>query len=43
MYSAQNSKKTQKKSPMQEPYHIKVSLQVYYLLFRSSSWELPDF
>ena len=28
---------------MQEPYHIKVSLQIYYLLFRSNNWELPDF
>lgn len=28
---------------MQEPYHIKVSLQEYYLLFRSGNWELPDF
>ena len=28
---------------MQEPYHTKVSLQEYYLLFRSGNWELPDF
>jgi hypothetical protein len=35
--------KTQKKFPMQEPYHTKVSLQEYYLLFRSGNWELPDF
>ena len=35
--------KTQKKFPVQEPYHIKVSLQEYYLLFRSGNWELPDF
>jgi hypothetical protein len=28
---------------MQDPYHIKVSLQEYYLLFRSGNWELPDF
>ncbi len=43
MYSAQNNKKTQKRFPVQEPYHIKVSLQIYYLRFRSSNWELPDF
>ena len=28
---------------MQEPYHINVSLQEYYLAFRSGSWKLPDF
>jgi hypothetical protein len=28
---------------MQEPYHIKVSLQEYNLLFRSGKWELSDF
>jgi hypothetical protein len=28
---------------MQEPYHIKVSLQEYYLLFKSGNWELADF
>lgn len=43
MYSAQNNKKTQKKFPVQEPYHIKVSLQIYSLRFRSSNWELPNF
>ena len=28
---------------MQEPYHIKVSLQQYYSLFKSGEWEIPDF
>jgi hypothetical protein len=28
---------------MQEPYHIKVSLQQYYRLFKSGEWEIPDF
>jgi hypothetical protein len=28
---------------MQEPYHIKVSLQEYYRLFKSGIWEIPDF
>jgi len=28
---------------MQEPYHIKVSLQQYYSLFKSGKWEIPDF
>jgi hypothetical protein len=28
---------------MQEPYHIKVSLQEYYSLFKSSKWKIPDF
>jgi len=34
-------KKTQKKSPIQEPYHIKVSLQEYYEKFEE--WTIPDF
>lgn len=28
---------------MQEPYHIKVSLQEYYRLFKSGGWKIPDF
>ena len=28
---------------MQEPYHIKVSLQEYYRLFKSGEWKIPDF
>jgi hypothetical protein len=28
---------------MQEPYHIKVSLQQYYCLFKSREWKVPDF
>ncbi len=28
---------------MQEPYHIKVSLQEYYRLTRSGGWTVPDF
>jgi hypothetical protein len=28
---------------MQEPYHIKVSLQQYYSLFKSGKWKIPDF
>lgn len=28
---------------MQEPYHIKVSLQEYYRLTRSGEWKIPDF
>ena len=28
---------------MQEPYHIKVSLQEYYELFLAGKWEIPDF
>ncbi len=28
---------------MQEPYHIKVSLQEYYLLAKSDAWILPDY
>jgi len=35
--------KNPKKLPMQEPYHIKVSLQEYYRLFKSREWKLPDF
>lgn len=34
---------TQEKSPMQEPYHIKVSLQEYYRLTKSGEWTIPDF
>ena len=29
--------------PIQEPYHIKVSLQIYYELIKSGKWEIPDF
>jgi len=28
---------------MQEPYHIKVSLQEYYHHFKSGEWKIPDF
>jgi hypothetical protein len=28
---------------MQEPYHIKVSLQEYYRLTKSGEWTIPDF
>ena len=35
------NKKAQKKSPIQEPYHIKVSLQEYYEKFEE--WTIPDF
>ena len=28
---------------MQEPYHIGVSLQDYYRIFRSGEWRIPDF
>ena len=28
---------------MQEPYHIKVSLQEYYRLTKSGEWKIPDF
>ena len=28
---------------MQEPYHIKVSLQQYYRLYKSGEWKIPDF
>ena len=28
---------------MQEPYHIKVSLQQYYRLTKSGEWKIPDF
>ena len=28
---------------MQEPYHIKVSLQKYYRLTKSGEWTIPDF
>ena len=28
---------------MQEPYHIKVSLQEYYRLFKSGEWKIRDF
>ena len=28
---------------MQEPYHIKVSLQEYYRLFKSGKWRIPNF
>jgi hypothetical protein len=34
-------KETQKRSPIQEPYHIKVSLQEYYEKF--GTWIIPDF
>jgi len=34
-------KKTQKKSPIQEPYHIKVGLQEYYKKFEERT--IPDF
>jgi hypothetical protein len=35
------TKETQKKSPIQKPYHIKVSLQEYYEKF--GEWTIPDF
>ena len=34
------TKETQKKSPIQKPYHIKVSLQEYYEKF--GEWTIPD-
>jgi hypothetical protein len=34
---------TQKKFPVQEPYHIGVSLQEYYRIFQSGGWRIPDF
>lgn len=35
------NKEAQKRSPIQEPYHIKVSLQEYYEKF--NEWVIPDF
>jgi hypothetical protein len=40
-YQCSLKKEAQKRSPIQEPYHIKVSLQEYYEKF--GEWIIPDF